>query len=130
MMNDRVADLLARLRNAYKAQLHVVNAPYSGLLVDICKVLEEEGFIRTHRVEEDGKKKNLVVELKYVDGEPAIRELKRVSKSGLRKYAQVSKLPKHYNGLGISIVSTSKGVMTDFAARQQHVGGEVLCTVF
>lgn len=130
MVTDRVADLLARLRNAYKAQLHVVNAPYSGLLNDICKVLEEEGFIRTHRVETDGAKKNLVIELKYIDGEPAIRELKRVSKSGLRKYSQVNKLPKHYNGLGISIVSTSKGVMTDFSARQQHVGGEVLCTVF
>ena len=130
MITDRVADLLARLRNAYKAQLHVVNTPYSGILVDICKVLESEGFIRTHRVEEDGKKKNIVIELKYLDGEPAIRELKRVSKSGLRKYAQVSNLPKHYNGLGISIVSTSKGVMTDFDARQQHVGGEVLCTVF
>lgn len=130
MMNDRVADLLARLRNAYKAELHVVEAPYSRLLADICTVLEEEGFIRTHRVAEEGKKKNLVVELKYVEGEPAIRELKRVSKSGLRKYAGVATLPKHYNGLGISIVSTSKGVMTDFSARQQNVGGEVLCTVF
>ena len=130
MMNDRVADLLARLRNAYKAQLHVVKAPYSGLLVNICKVLEEEGFIRAHHVEEDGPKKNLVVELKYIDGEPAIRVLKRISKSGLRKYSKVAKMPKHYNGLGISIVSTSKGVMTDFAARQQHVGGEILCTVF
>jgi len=130
MNTDRVADLLARLRNAYKAQLHVVTAPYSGLLVNICKVLEEEGFIRAHRVEEENGKKNLVVELKYVEGEPAIRELKRVSKSGLRKYAGVTNLPKHYNGLGVSILSTSKGVMTDFSARQQHVGGEVLCTVF
>ena len=130
MITDRIADLLARLRNAYKAELHVISAPYSGVLVDICKVLEAEGFIVTHRVEEDGKKKNITIELKYIDGEPAIRELKRVSKSGLRKYAQVSNLPKHYNGLGISIVSTSKGVMTDFEARQQHVGGEVLCTVF
>jgi len=81
-------------------------------------------------VTEDGAKKSLVIELKYLDGEPAIRELKRVSKSGLRKYAKASALPKHYNGLGISIVSTSKGVMTDFAARQQQVGGEILCTVF
>lgn len=130
MANDRVADMLTRLRNAYKAQLQVVSMPYSGLLENICKVLEEEGFVRTHRVETDGKKKNLVVELKYIDGEPAMREVKRVSKSGLRKYAKVSALPKHYNGLGISIVSTSKGVMTDFSARQQQVGGEVLCTVF
>jgi small subunit ribosomal protein S8 len=130
MSNDRVADMLSSLRNAYKAQLPLVKSPFSGLLVDICKVLEEEGFIRTHRVEEEGAKKNLVIELKYLDGEPAIRELKRVSKSGLRKYAKATALPKHYNGLGISILSTSKGVMTDFSARQQQVGGEVLCTVF
>lgn len=130
MSNDHVADMLSSIRNAYKAQLPLVTIPFSGLLVDMCRVLEEEGFIRTHRVTEDGAKKNLVIELKYLEGEPAIRELKRVSKSGLRKYAKVSNLPKHYNGLGISIVSTSKGVMSDFSARQQKVGGEVLCTVF
>lgn len=129
-MNDRVSDLLSRLRNASKARLATVNCPYSGLLADICTVLEEEGFVRAHRVEEDGNKKNLIIELKYVEGEPAIRELKRVSKSGLRRYSKMKDLPKHYNGLGISILSTSKGVMSDFAARQQHVGGEVLCTVF
>ncbi len=130
MSNDKVANMLSAIRNAYKAQLQVVTLPYSRLAADICTVLEEEGFIRTHRVEEKDNKKDLVIELKYLDGEPAIRELKRVSKSGLRKYAQVSNLPKHYNGLGISILSTSKGVMSDFAARQQQVGGEVLCTVF
>lgn len=130
MSNDHVADMLSSLRNAYKAELKMVKLPYSGLLVSMCGVLEEEGFIRAHRVEEDGAKKNLVIELKYLEGEPAIRELRRVSKSGLRKYAKATSLPKHYNGLGISIVSTSKGVMTDFAARQQQVGGEVLCTVF
>lgn len=131
MANDKVADLLTRLRNAYKARLQIVTLPASALLVDICKVLEEEGFIKAHRVEAiENNRKNLIVELKYVEGEPAIRELKRVSKSGLRKYTKVEKLPKHYNGLGISILSTSKGVMSDFAARQEHVGGEVLCTVF
>ena len=130
MSNDRVADLLTRLRNAYKARLQTVTLPYGRLLADICTVLEEEGFIRTHRVEADGNKQNLVVELKYHEGEPAIKELKRVSKSGLRKYSKVDAIPKHYNGLGISILSTSKGVMSDFAARQQQVGGEVLCTVF
>jgi len=130
MTTDNVSDMLTRIRNAYKAELPVVTAPYSGLLLNICKVLEEEGFIRTSRVEVDGAKKNLVIELKYIEGEPAIRELKRVSKSGLRKYSQVSAISKHYNGLGISIVSTSKGVMSDFAARQQNVGGEILCTVF
>ncbi len=130
MANDSVADLLTRLRNAYKARLQVVTLPYGRLLADICTVLENEGFIRTHRTEEEGHHKNLVVELKYLDGEPAIKELKRVSKSGLRKYSKATAIPKHYNGLGISILSTSKGVMSDFAARQQQVGGEVLCTVF
>lgn len=130
MSNDRVADLLTRLRNAYKARLAIVTCPASALLVDIIKVLEAEGFVKAHRVEEKDNKKDLVIELKYVEGEPAVRELKRVSKSGLRKYTKVAKMPKHYNGLGISILSTSKGVMSDFAARQQHVGGEVLCTVF
>lgn len=131
MANDSVADLLTRLRNAYKARLQTVVMPHGRLLADICSVLEEEGFIRTHRVEElEGNKKNLVIELKYHEGEPAIKELKRVSKSGLRKYSKVNAIPKHYNGLGISILSTSKGVMSDFSARQQQVGGEVLCTVF
>jgi small subunit ribosomal protein S8 len=130
MANDSVADLLTRLRNAYKARLQVVKLPHARLLADICAVLVDEGFIREFRVEKDGNHQNLVVELKYLDGEPAIKELKRVSKSGLRKYSKVTAIPKHYNGLGISILSTSKGVMSDFAARQQQVGGEILCTVF
>lgn len=130
MANDRVADLLTRIRNAQKARLPQVVCPASGLLVDVCKVLETEGYIRAHRVQEDGNKRDLVVELKYHEGEPVIRQIKRVSKSGQRKYSGVSNLPKHYNGLGIAILSTSKGVMSDFDARQNHVGGEVLCTVF
>ena len=130
MTNDTVADLLTRLRNASKARLATVTMPYARLNADICTVLETEGFIRAHRVEEDGNKKNLVIELKYHEGEPAIHDLTRVSKPGLRKYSGSKSLSKHYNGLGISILSTSKGVMSDFAARQQQVGGEVLCTVF
>lgn len=131
MANDKVADLLTRIRNAYKARLQVVTLPASNLLVGIAKVLEEEGFVKAHRVEElEGNRRNLVIELKYVEGEPAVREIKRVSKSGLRKYSNVGNLQKHYNGLGISILSTSKGIMSDFTARQEHVGGEVLCTVF
>ena len=122
--------MLSALRNAYKAQLPKVTLPYSGLSENIAKVLEEEGFLVTHRVEEKDGKKDLVLELKYIDGEPALKEIKRVSKSGLRKYVKHKSMPKHYNGLGISILSTSKGVMSDFAARQQQVGGEVLCTVF
>ena len=130
MSNDKVADFLTRVRNAQKAQLASLTCPASNLLVDICKVLKEEGFIVDSRVEADGAKKNLVVELKYHEGEPAIKEIKRVSKSGQRKYSKVASMPKHYSGLGIAILSTSKGVMSDFAARQQHVGGEILCTVF
>lgn len=130
MSNDRIADLLTRLRNAYKARLAQVVCPASRQLSDILNVLMEEGFVKAYRVEANGAKKDLVIELKYVEGEPAMREAKRVSTSGLRKYTKVAKMPKHYSGLGISILSTSKGVMSDFAARQQHVGGEVLCTVF
>ncbi|MEJ0009273.1 MAG: 30S ribosomal protein S8 [Alphaproteobacteria bacterium] len=130
MANDSIADLLTRLRNASKARLTTITMPYARINADICTVLEEEGFIRAHRLEADGNKRNLVVELKYFEGEPVIHELKRVSTSGLRRYSAVKKLPKHFNGLGISILSTNKGVMSDFAARQAQVGGEVLCTVF
>lgn len=130
MMNDRVADFLTRIRNAQRANLQVITCPSTNLLVNICNVLEREGYIRTHRVETEGAKRNLVVELKYHEGLPVIKRITRVSKSGQRKYSGVSSIPKYYNGLGISILSTSKGVMSDFEARQQHVGGEVLCTVF
>lgn len=130
MMNDRVADFLTRIRNAQRARLQVITCPASNLLVDISTVLEREGYIRNHRIEEDGAKRNLVVELKYHEGLPVIKRITRVSKSGQRKYSGVGSIPKYYNGLGISILSTSKGVMSDFDARQQNVGGEVLCTVF
>ena len=130
MMNDRVADFLTRIRNAQRARLQVISCPASNLLENICVVLEREGYIRTHRVEADGAKRNLVVELKYHEGQPVIKRITRVSKSGQRKYSGVGSIPKYYNGLGISILSTSKGVMSDFDARQQNVGGEVLCTVF
>jgi len=130
MMNDRVADFLTRIRNAQRARLQVISCPSSNLLVNISKVLEQEGYIRTHRVENNGVKRTLVVELKYHEGLPVIKRITRISKSGQRKYSGASAIPKYYNGLGISIVSTSKGVMSDFEARQKHVGGEVLCTVF
>ncbi len=130
MMNDRVADFLTRIRNAQRARLQVITCPASNLLENICVVLEREGYIRNHRIETDGAKRNLVVELKYHEGLPVIKRITRVSKSGQRKYSGVGSIPKYYNGLGISILSTSKGVMSDFDARQQNVGGEVLCTVF
>lgn len=130
MMNDRVADFLTRLRNAQKARHQVVRCQASKLLSAISEVLMREGFIRTHRVEEEDGKKYLVVELKYHEGLPAIKRIARISRGGLRRYSSMRAIPKHYNGLGISILSTNKGVMSDFEARQQNVGGEILCTVY
>lgn len=128
--NDRVADMITRIRNASNARLPQVKCPHSNLLADICAVLEREGYIRGFEVVADGNKRDLTIDVKYHEGEPVIREIKRVSKSGQRKYSAIKALPKQNNGLGISILSTSKGVMSDFEARQAHVGGEVLCSVF
>lgn len=130
MMNDRVADFLTRLRNAQKARHQVVRCQASKLLSAISEVLLREGYIRAHRVEEEAGKKYLVVELKYHEGLPAIKRIARASRGGLRRYAGMRNIPKYYNGLGISILSTNKGVMSDFEARQQNVGGEILCTVY
>lgn len=130
-VNDRVSDMITRIRNGQGAYLPVVNCQWSKLLEALCAVLEREGYIRAFSVVEAGaNKKELKIELKYHEGKPAIQEINRVSKSGRRIYAAVGKLPKVYNGLGISVLSTSKGVMSDFEARQQHVGGEILCNVF
>ncbi len=129
-INDRVADMITRIRNASAARLQVVTCPHANLLADICAVLEREGYIRGFKVIEDGNKRDLQIEVKYHEGAPVIKDIKRISKSGQRKYSAIKALPKQNNGLGISILSTSKGVMSDFEARQAHVGGEVLCSVF
>lgn len=128
--NDRIADMITRLRNASGARLPLVKCPYAGVLADICAVLEREGYIRGYKVLEDGNKRNLEIEVKYHEGEPVIKKITRVSKSGQRQYSPIKALPKYDNGLGIAILSTSKGVMSDFEARQAHVGGEILCSVF
>ncbi|MBA4274592.1 MAG: 30S ribosomal protein S8 [Alphaproteobacteria bacterium] len=128
--NDRIADMITRIRNASSARLPVVKCPHANVLADICAVLEREGYIRGFKVLEENNKRDLEIEVKYHEGEPVIREIKRISKSGQRKYSPIKALPKQNNGLGISILSTSKGVMSDFEARQAHVGGEVLCSVF
>lgn len=129
-MNDRVSDMITRLRNAGNARLPAVTCKHSKLLEGICSVLEREGYIRGFEVMQDGNKVDLRIEVKYHEGVPVIRKITRVSTPGLRKYSAIKKMPKHNNGLGISILSTSKGVMSDFEARQQNVGGEVLCSVF
>lgn len=129
-MQDPLADMLTRIRNAQMAGKVNVSMPASKLKQAVADVLLDEGYIAGHRVEQDGTKANLVVDLKYFQGKPVIAEIQRVSRPGLRAYAAKDGLPNVRAGLGVAIVSTSKGVMTDRAARAAGVGGEVLCTVF
>jgi len=128
-MQDPLADMLTRIRNAQMAEKSVVSMPSSTLKVAVANVLQGEGYIAGYNVSGDAKPQ-LSIELKYFEGRPVIEELKRVSRPGLRQYKSVDQLPKVRGGLGVSIVSTNKGVMTDRAARAAGVGGEVLCTVF
>jgi|SRR5690554_1455603 len=128
-MQDPLADMLTRIRNALQVGKTNVTMPSSALKVNVAKVLEGEGYVTGHTVSE-GPKAELTIDLKYFEGKPVIAELVRVSRPGLRNYAGKTALPSVRNGLGVAIVSTSKGVMTDRAARAAGVGGEVLCTVF
>ena len=128
-MQDPLADMLTRIRNAQMAEKSVVSMPSSKLKVAVANVLLNEGYISGFQVNSDTKAL-LSIELKYFEGRPVIEELKRVSRPGLRQYKSVDQLPKVRGGLGVSIVSTNQGVMTDRAARAAGVGGEVLCTVF
>ena len=128
-MQDPLADMLTRIRNAQMAEKSVVSMPSSTLKVAVAKVLKGEGYIADFQISSEVKPQ-LTIELKYFEGRPVIEEVKRVSRPGLRQYKSVDDLPKVRGGLGVSIVSTNKGVMTDRAARAAGVGGEVLCTVF
>ena len=130
-MNYRLADMLAQIRNGQSARLAKVTVPYTKFLASVAAVLKEEGYVEEATKVEAGKNKfNLEITLKYFEGDRVIKDMECISKPGRRVYAEIEKLPKHSNGLGISILSTSKGVMSDFAARQANVGGEVLCTVY
>lgn len=129
-MQDPIADMLTRIRNAQMAGKPEVIMPASKLKSAVSDVLQEEGYVAGSRVESSDGKPNLVVELKYYEGKPVILEIDRVSRPGLRAYVGKDELPKVRAGLGVAIVSTSKGVMTDRAARAAGIGGEVLCTVF
>ncbi len=129
-MQDPISDMLTRVRNAQMAGKKFVDMPGSKLKAAVAKVLEDEGYISGHRVEESEGKPRLNIELKYFNGKPVIAELERFSKPSLRRYAGKNSLPSVRGGLGVAIVSTSKGVMTDRAAKAEGVGGEVLCTVF
>lgn len=128
-MNDPVGDLLTRIRNAQRRGRSSVQSPSSKLRINVLEVLQREGYIRGFtEVEKDGFKE-LDIELKYYDGAPVISEIRRVSKPGRRVYSAVRDLPLVRNGLGISVLSTPKGVMSDNEARTQNVGGEILCRV-
>ncbi len=132
-MTDPIADFLTRIRNAAKANHKTVEAPGSKIKQEITKILHDQGYILAYKFEQDEKgHPSIKIALKYNPQTKvsAIKELKRISRPGLRRYASVDEMPRVKNGLGVAIVSTSKGVMTDKAARAENVGGEVLCSVF
>jgi len=132
-MTDPIADYLTRLRNAIKANHRIVEVPSSSIKKEITKVLHDKGYIRNYKFEDEpGPQGTIKVALKYnpETKTPSIRQLERISKPGLRKYANADTLPRVLNGLGIAILSTSKGIMSDKEARNLHIGGEVLCYVY
>lgn len=133
MVTDPIADYLTRVRNAIIAGHKVVEIPASNMKREITRILHDQGYILNYKVEDDkGPQGSIKIALKYdkMSQEPAIRSLERISKPGLRKYKSNADLPRVINGLGIAIVSTSKGVMTDKEARKANVGGEILCYVY
>ena len=130
-LSDPLGDLLTRIRNGQLAGKSIIDAPASRLHANVLEVLKREGFIRTYSEQEvRAGVKSIRVELKYHDGRPVIRRIDRVSKPGRRVYSKIKDLPRVYNGLGISILSTPRGVMSDAEARAANVGGEILCQVF
>jgi len=128
-MTDPIADMLTRIRNGQKARKLSVTMPSSTAKAAVAKVLKDEGYVTDFSETADGPKKELTVELKYYEGKAVIEQVKRVSKPGLRIYRSMDDLPKVLGGLGVAIVSTSAGVMSDRQAREQGIGGEVLCIV-
>lgn len=130
VMTDPIADMLTRIRNANRQRHDDVSIPSSKLKIEIAEILKKEGFIKGYKVEGEGVTKNINIALKYRGNDRVITDLKRISKPGLRVYAKVNEIPKVLNGLGIVILSTSKGVMTDKEARAAQVGGEVLAYVW
>ena len=132
VINDPIADMLTRIRNAQVARHDAVTLPASNTKKAIAKILLDEGYIKSYDVVDDGLQGTLKVTLKYMNGKstPVITGLKRISKPGLRVYARCEELPKVLGGLGVAIISTSKGLMTDRVARKENLGGEVLCYIW
>jgi small subunit ribosomal protein S8 len=130
LMNDPLGDMLTRIRNAQLRKRPTVSTPASSMRARVLDVLQSEGYIRGYSEVEFNGKAEFQIELKYFDGQPVIKEIQRVSKPGRRVYSSVRSIPRVMDGLGVSILSTPKGVMSDHEARTQNVGGEVLCRVF
>ena len=130
-MSDTLGDMLTRIRNGQSTKMQIIDAPASRFRKNVLEVLKREGFIRNFEEKEMRPGINFFeIELKYYNGKPVISEIKRVSKPGRRVYSSIKNLQKTYNGLGISILSTPRGVMSDNEAREANVGGEVLCTIY
>lgn len=130
-MTDPIADMLTRIRNASTVSHETVDIPASKLKVELARVLKEEGFIADYAVKEEGKFKVITITLKYdMNRKPVITKLERISKPGLRHYSKAKKLQKVLGGLGVAIISTPKGLLTDRKARKENVGGEILCYVY
>ncbi len=129
-LSDPIGDMIARIKNAQSRNHKKVELPSSNFKVKIADILKNEGFIKDFKVNPDDKKSILLLELKYHSGNPVINAFERVSKPGRRIFSSAQSLPKINNGLGIAIISTPKGVMTDIDARKQKVGGEIICKVF
>jgi small subunit ribosomal protein S8 len=130
--NDPVSDCLTRIRNGLMVNKEKVSIPFSNLKLNLCRLLKDEGFLNDVKIvnEDDAALKSIVVEPRYVDKKPAISGMRKVSKPGLRKYSKAKYAPRVYSGLGISILTTSKGLLTDRKARAEKVGGEILCQVW
>ena len=129
-LTDPIADMLTRIRNAVRAKHTTVDVPYSKVKNEIANILLNEGFIADSEIVENGTHKNIRITLKYKDSKSVIQGLKRISKPGLRIYAEKEELPRVLNGLGIAIISTSKGIVTDKVARKNNVGGEVIAYIW
>ena len=129
-MTDPISDLLTRIRNGQQVKKASITCPSSKLKIAILKVMKDEGYIRDYNITEDIKGKVIEISLKYFHGEPVIKEIVRISKPGLRVYSSVKEMPVYKNNMGVSIISTSKGVMTSFKAKEINIGGEVLCRIY
>jgi len=131
LVTDPIADMLTRIRNANQMRYKEVQVPFSKMKEELSKILKDEGFIRDYKIEKSDKENTLVIALKYgPKKERVITGLKRISKPGLRVYAKIDEIPRVLNGLGIAVISTSKGIMTDKEARREQIGGEVLAYIW